>query len=87
MGQLVDQPINDLRTLKHPAIEQDGIGNRYLGLAAHFFPRIVVLDKGRVVGDGHPADVLTDELIRDVFGVDPALVHRRAGSAREAGRP
>ena len=45
-----------------------------LGLAAHFFPRLVLLDAGRVVADGPPAHVLAPERIRDVFGVDPALV-------------
>ncbi len=49
-----------------------------IGLAAHFFPRIVVLDHGRIVADGPPIETLTPELIRDVFGVDPALV-RLAG--------
>jgi len=45
-----------------------------LGLAAHFFPRIVVIDRGRIVADGSPAEALDAERIRDVFGVDPALV-------------
>jgi iron complex transport system ATP-binding protein len=45
-----------------------------IGLAAHFFPRIVVLDEGRIVADGPPIETLTPELIREVFGVDPALV-------------
>ena len=45
-----------------------------IGLAAHFFPRVVVLDKGRLVADGPPIESLTNELIHDVFGVDPALV-------------
>ena len=45
-----------------------------LGLAAHFFPRLVLLDAGRVVADGPPAQVLAPERIRDVFGVDPGLV-------------
>jgi iron complex transport system ATP-binding protein len=53
-----------------------------LGLAAHFFTRIVVLDGGRVVGDGFPADVLTPDRIRDVFGVDPALVRLPAPGIR-----
>jgi iron complex transport system ATP-binding protein len=47
-----------------------------LGLAAHFFPRLILLDAGRVVADGRPSEVLTEERIRDVFGVDPALVRR-----------
>ena len=46
-----------------------------LTLAAHFFPRVVVLDGGRIVADGSPATALAPESIRGVFGVDPALVH------------
>jgi iron complex transport system ATP-binding protein len=49
-----------------------------LGLAAHFFPRLVVMDHGRIVADGPPAAVLTDERIREVFGVEPALVRLAA---------
>ena len=45
-----------------------------VGLAAHFFPRVVVLDRGAVVADGAPADALAPERIREVFGVDPGLV-------------
>jgi iron complex transport system ATP-binding protein len=45
-----------------------------IGLAAHFFPRIVVIDHGRIAGDGPPSEVLAPERIRDVFEVDPALV-------------
>jgi iron complex transport system ATP-binding protein len=45
-----------------------------LGLASLFFPRIVLLDAGRVIADGTPSEVLTGERIRDVFGVDPAIV-------------
>jgi iron complex transport system ATP-binding protein len=45
-----------------------------LHLAAHFFPRVVALDAGRVVADGPPGEVLTARLVRDVFGVDPAIV-------------
>ena len=49
-----------------------------LGLAAHFFPRLVLLDHGRIVADGAPAEVLTPDRIRAVFGVDPALVRLEA---------
>jgi iron complex transport system ATP-binding protein len=58
-----------------------------LGLAAHFFPRMVVLDHGRVVADGRPAEVLTDDLIRDVFGVEPALVRLAAMLDRRPADP
>lgn len=49
-----------------------------LGLAAHFFPRLVLLDHGRIIADGSPAEVLTDDRIGSVFGVDPALVRLRS---------
>jgi iron complex transport system ATP-binding protein len=45
-----------------------------IGLAAHFFPRVIVLADGRLVADGPPTVSLTSERIREVFGVDPALV-------------
>ncbi len=52
-----------------------------LALAAHFFPRIVVMDGGRIVADGPPAATLDEAHIRGVFGVDPALVRLPAGAA------
>ena len=45
-----------------------------IGLAAHFFPRLVLLDRGRIVADGSPVDVLTPDRVREVFGVDPGFV-------------
>jgi len=45
-----------------------------LTLAAHFFPRLVLLDGGRVVADGPPPEVLRPDRIREVFGVDPGFV-------------
>jgi iron complex transport system ATP-binding protein len=45
-----------------------------LGLAAAFFPRLVLLDVGRIVADGSPNDVLSGDRIRGVFGVDPSMV-------------
>jgi iron complex transport system ATP-binding protein len=45
-----------------------------LGLAAAFFPRLVLLDRGRIVADGTPPEVLSGERIRGVFGVDPSMV-------------
>ena len=45
-----------------------------LPLAAHFFPRLAMLDEGRLVADGAPADVLSPDRIRDVYEVDPRFV-------------
>ena len=45
-----------------------------LPLAAHFFPRLVLLDEGRLVADGTPAEVLSPARIREVYRVDPRFV-------------
>jgi len=45
-----------------------------LTLAAHFFPRLVLLEGGRVVADGPADEVLRPDRVRDVFGVDPSFV-------------
>lgn len=41
-----------------------------LNLAALFFPRVVVLDQGRVAADGAPVDVLDADLVRRVWRVE-----------------
>jgi iron complex transport system ATP-binding protein len=40
-----------------------------LNLASAFAPRVAVLDEGRVVADGAPNEVLSQDLVRRVFGV------------------
>jgi len=45
-----------------------------LHLAATRIPRIVVVADGRIVADGPPAEALGGDRIRDVFGVEPALL-------------
>ena len=45
-----------------------------LNLAARFADQIVLLNHGRVTASGAPAEVLTHERIRDVFGVEPTFV-------------
>jgi heme transport system ATP-binding protein len=45
-----------------------------LNLAARFADQIVLLNQGRVVAGGTPAEVLTAERIREVFGVEPTFV-------------
>jgi iron complex transport system ATP-binding protein len=52
-----------------------------LALAAHFFPRVVLMDHGRVVADGPPRETLDTSRIRAVFGVDPGLVRLPVASA------
>ena len=42
--------------------------------AAYRFSRVLVLDQGRLVGDGPPHEVLTAELIREVFRVEARFV-------------
>ena len=45
-----------------------------LNLAARFADQIVLLNHGRVVASGTPAEVLSPERIRDVFGVEPTFI-------------
>ena len=49
-----------------------------LALATFFFPRILVLDRGRLVGDGPPSTVLAPDVVREIFGVDPRLLRLAA---------
>ena len=41
-----------------------------LTLAARWCDRVVVLDGGKVAGDGAPGVVLDEDLLRHVYGVD-----------------
>ncbi len=43
-----------------------------LNLAQHYCDRLLVLDGGELVADGKPEDVLTDELLENVFGIQVA---------------
>ena len=45
-----------------------------LDLAAHYFPRCLLLDGGRLVADGPPREALAPERVREVFGVDPNVL-------------
>jgi heme transport system ATP-binding protein len=45
-----------------------------LNLAARFSDRIVLLNHGRVVANGTPAEVLTTDRIIEVFGIKPTFV-------------
>lgn len=45
-----------------------------LNQAARFARRLIVMQRGRIVADGPPSDVLTVDLLRDVFGVEGEVV-------------
>ena len=45
-----------------------------LNLAARFADRLYVIDKGLIVAAGTPAEVLTADLIRKVFAVEPEFL-------------
>jgi iron complex transport system ATP-binding protein len=50
-----------------------------LALAARFADHIVIMDRGRLVADGTPRDVLTAERIAAVFGVEAFMVDDATG--------
>lgn len=45
-----------------------------LGLAARYSDRLVAVHDGRVAEDGAPADVLTEPLLAEVFGLDARII-------------
>ncbi|MGH2467656.1 MAG: ABC transporter ATP-binding protein [Candidatus Limnocylindrales bacterium] len=45
-----------------------------IGLARHFFPRLLLLDQGGLVADGPPERVLAPAFAASVFGVRPELL-------------
>jgi len=50
-----------------------------LALAARFADRIVIMDRGRLVADGAPREVLTAERIAAVFGVEAVITDDALG--------
>jgi iron complex transport system ATP-binding protein len=44
-------------------------------LAALYFPRIMLLSRGRVLADGPPEEVLTEELLEEVYGAPVRVTH------------
>ena len=45
-----------------------------LNLAVQFADRLLLLDQGRILADGPPAEVLTGENLRSAFAVSPVLL-------------
>jgi iron complex transport system ATP-binding protein len=58
-----------------------------LRFAAHFFVRAVVVDRARIVADDVPGRALDGDRIRDVFGVDPAIVRSGLASLESDSAP
>ena len=50
-----------------------------LTMAARYCHRLLLIDKGRLIADGPPADVLTEERLRRVYGIF-ALMEKRDGA-------
>lgn len=48
-----------------------------LGLAARYADRVIVMDKGRIVAEGPPQEVLTAALLAETFGVNAEVVEVR----------
>ncbi len=51
-----------------------------LAMAARFADRIVIMDRGRLVADGAPREVLTAERIAAVFGVEAVITDDASGT-------
>lgn len=51
-----------------------------LSLAARFCDRLLLVDRGRLVADGPPDEVLTSARLADVFGVDARLGRDELGN-------
>ncbi len=51
-----------------------------LNLAAMFADQVIVLDAGRLVAAGRPAEVITDDVLERVFGVAGAVRRVPAGN-------
>ena len=45
-----------------------------LNQAARYADNIIAMKDGEVVATGAPADVITEELVRDVFGVEASII-------------
>ena len=79
---LLDEPTNHLDIRHQHALLRmvRGLGRTViaaihdLDMAATYFDHIVVLNDGGVAADGKPSEVLTPELVGDVFGMAASMV-------------
>ncbi len=90
---LLDEPTAQLDVAHQVAVlelvlercERDGltvlVAMHDLNLAALFFKRVIVLDAGRIVADGHPRAVLTSGLLRNVYAAETEVVSHPVADA------
>lgn len=86
-----------LESLKHQA--DDGVAVvavlQDIAQAARFADRVLVMKEGEMVADGPPSEILTEDLLRSVFGVDAVRIERDGTTiiapwsivGRKSGRP
>ena len=99
---LLDEPTNHLDLAHQLSIldliarlNRDGLAVvavfHDLNLAAEYCSRLVLMESGRVVKIGTPAEVITEETIRQVYGVqvtvEPNRISQRPHLVLTAGRP
>jgi iron complex transport system ATP-binding protein len=58
-----------------------------LALAARFADRVVMMERGRLVAEGGPREVLTPERIADVFAVEATIIDSAVGPIPILQRP
>lgn len=83
---LLDEPTSalDLRyalqilTILRDLVHDEGcavvMASHDLNMAARFCTRLLVLDRGRLVADGPPREVLTPKLLAQVYGIEADVV-------------
>lgn len=57
-----------------------------LTLAARHCQRLIVVSQGRIAADGPPSEALSPQILREVFGLDGALISSPAGLVLAAKR-
>ncbi|WP_297637737.1 ABC transporter ATP-binding protein [uncultured Clostridium sp.] len=84
---VLDEPTNHLdikyaieilkiiKTLNIPVI----IALHDLNLASNFCTKLCIMDKGRIKYSGNPKDILTPEIIKDIYHVDAFIEEKEQG--------
>ncbi len=46
-----------------------------INLSARYADYIFALEKGKLVGEGKPADIITSKLVKDIFGLNCTVIN------------